>query len=64
MMHILCVYRWGGQYDYVFAAMAGDFMKPRINEVLILPVPKSKIIVHIAYIINNLSLAIYTCFTQ
>ncbi|ONI00972.1 hypothetical protein PRUPE_6G114600 [Prunus persica] len=24
---------WGGQSDHVFTAMAGDFMKPRINEV-------------------------------
>ncbi|PQQ14103.1 serine carboxypeptidase-like 51 isoform X2 [Prunus yedoensis var. nudiflora] len=24
---------WGGQSDYVFTAMTGDFMKPRINEV-------------------------------
>ncbi|XP_009372480.2 serine carboxypeptidase-like 51 [Pyrus x bretschneideri] len=24
---------WGGQSDYVFSAMTGDFMKPRINEV-------------------------------
>lgn len=46
MMHILCVYRWGGQSDYVFTAMTGDFMKPRINEVMILPLQKSKIIVH------------------
>ncbi|TQE04004.1 hypothetical protein C1H46_010375 [Malus baccata] len=24
---------WGGQSDYVFSALTGDFMKPRINEV-------------------------------
>lgn len=24
---------WGGQSDIVFTGLAGDFMKPRINEV-------------------------------
>ena len=26
--------RWGGQADSVFSELEGDFMKPRINEVI------------------------------
>lgn len=30
----LGVYSWGGQADEVFSNLAGDFMRPRINEVI------------------------------
>ena len=29
----MCACRWGAQSDDVFDALAGDFMKPRIQEV-------------------------------